>query len=147
MQRSQRLQVVLDLELRREDDALEVMARAREQWDQAVQRLQELHQYHLDYQEQLRAASRGRVMASQLQGWQLFISRLADAITQQEQRVADTLAQFEQTRDAWREVHERRRGVERFIAECRNQERRDEDRREQKQLDEAANNRFARKTR
>lgn len=145
MKRSERLQVVLDLELRREDDALEVMARAREQWDQAVQRLDELHQYHLDYQEQLRAASRGRVMASQLQGWQQFISRLADAITHQEQRLTEAKAYFEQTRDAWREVHERRRGVERYIGECRNQEQRDDDRQEQKQLDEAANNRFARK--
>ncbi len=147
MRRSQRLQVVLDLELRREDGALEVMARARESWEQEKQRLDELRSYHREYQEQLRAASRGRVAASQLQSWQHFISRLAQAMTHQELRVQEALGQFEQSRDDWRQIHERRRGMERFITECRDQERRADDRLEQKQLDEAANNRYARQGR
>lgn len=145
MKRSKRLQVVLDLEMRREDEALEVLARAREHWDQATQRLKELRQYQLDYQQELRAAAQGRVKATQLQGWQRFISRLGAAISQQQQQVDQTRSQFEQTRDAWREVHERRRGVERYIEECRRQEQRDEDRREQKEMDEAASIRYARR--
>jgi len=147
MRRSQRLQVVLDLELRREDGALEVMARARESWDQETQRLDELRNYHREYQEQLRAASRGQVSAGQLQSWQHFISRLANALTQQEQRVQEAMGQFEQSRENWRQIHERRRGMERFISECRDQERRADDRLEQKQLDEAASNRYARQNR
>ena len=144
MRRSQRLQVVLDLELRREDAALEIMARARETWEQETERLRELQGYHQEYQDQLRAASQGRISATQLQGWQHFISRLTLALTHQQERVAESLRQFEESRGSWREIHERRRGMERYIAECRDQERRADERLEQKQSDEAAGNRFAR---
>lgn len=144
MRRSQRLQVVLDLELRREDAALEVMARTRESWERESERLRELESYHQEYQDQLRSASRSRISAVQLQGWQHFISRLALAMTHQQNRVAESLKVFEDSREKWREIHERRRGMERYIGECRDQERRADERLEQKQSDEAAGNRFAR---
>ena len=145
VKRSERLDIVLQLAQRKEDEALEKMSGAQRVWQAETERLGELTQYHVDYQNQIRSASRGRVSASQLQSWQHFVSRLADAIAQQQQRVAVAHDHFEQLRAVWRETYERRRGMERHIEACRQQEQYEEGRREQRQLDEAANNRYARR--
>ncbi|WP_097460327.1 flagellar export protein FliJ [Mangrovitalea sediminis] len=145
VKRSERLDIVLQLAQRKEDEALERMSGAQRVWQAETLRLGELTQYHVDYQNQIRSASRGQVSASQLQSWQHFVSRLADAIAQQQQRVAVALDHFEQLRAVWRETYERRRGMERHIEACRQQEQYEEGRREQRQLDEAANNRYARR--
>lgn len=145
VKRSERLHVVLQLAQRKEDEALERMGAAKQAWHSETERLGELQQYHSDYQNQIRTASRGRVSASQLQSWQHFVSRLADAITQQQQRVGLAQGQYEKMRDAWHDAHERRRGMERHIESCRQQELYEEGRREQRLLDESSNNRFARR--
>lgn len=145
VKRSERLHVVLQLAQRKEDEALERMGAAQQAWQAETERLGELRQYHTDYQNQIREASRGRVSASQLQSWQHFVSRLANAITAQQQRVALAQGQYEKMRDAWREAHERRRGMDRHIESCRQQELYEEGRREQRILDEASNNRYARR--
>ena len=147
VKRSERLKVVLELEQRREGEALERMGQARQHWEAEQQRLQELQNYHSEYQTEMRGARQGKVTVGQLQSWQHFISRIAQAITQQQQRVELAARQFDEARQRWQETHERTRGMGRFIDQCRQQEQREDDRREQKHLDEAANNRYARRTR
>lgn len=147
MQRSQRLGVVLELEQRREKAALDRLNQTRGHWDSQRQRLAELQQYQADYRNQMRESQRGVVPVSRLQGWQAFIAQLDALIGQQEHQVERAQAQFERARDAWREAYERRRGMERHIESCRQQELQQQDLREQKQADEASSQAFMRRTR
>lgn len=145
MLRSKRLQVVLTMEERREKAALEKLADARRQWDEQQQRLNELRTYHADYREQIRRNQQGVVQVSQLQGWQAFVAQLDQIILRQERLVAQAATVMEQCRQAWLQAYERRRGMEKYIVRCRDQEQREQDTREQKQLDDAANRLAARR--
>ncbi|WP_111497727.1 flagellar export protein FliJ [Marinobacter bohaiensis] len=143
--KSQRLEVVLALEQRREDEALEAMNRAREQWRQQEHQLGELKRYQADYREQMRQGQQGTVSVARLQGWQAFIGQLDQAIQGQEQQARRSAEVFEQAREQWRQAYERKKGMAKHIDACRAEEQRARDLREQKQADEAANRIHARR--
>ncbi|PAV27377.1 flagellar FliJ protein [Tamilnaduibacter salinus] len=143
--RSERLQVVLNLEKRREDRALEVLGRARQNLDGQQRQLDELRHYLSDYQQQVRQSQQGAVSVARLQGWQAFIGQLETAIAGQQQSVDEATRQFEKARDQWRQAYERRKGMARHIEACRAEEARADDLREQKQADEAASRLHARR--
>lgn len=143
--RSERLEVVLSLEQRREDQALDGLNRSRQRMQQQQAQLDELRRYQADYREQIRQGQKGVVSVSKLQGWQAFIAQLDQAIRSQEQQVRQSIDAFEKARDVWREAYERKKGMARHIEACRAEEQRVRDQREQKQLDEAANRLHARR--
>lgn len=145
MLRSRRLGVVLAVEERREQAALEKLTRARQLLDQQLQRLQELQQYQADYRDQMRKSQHGVVSITRLQGWQAFIAQLDQVIGQQETQVGRAEAQFEECRQGWQRAYERRRGMEKHIEICHRQEQREQDIREQKQMDEASGRAHARR--
>lgn len=147
MPRSQRLQVVLTLEERKEQQALDRMSEAREQLQAEQQRHEELLQYQQEYHQQMRSQQQGPVFANQLQGWQSFITRLDSLIRGQMERITRAEQVFEQARVAWQQAWERRRGMEKYIATCREQEQSARDSAEQKQADEAAARQFSRRRR
>lgn len=144
-QRSQRLQVVLSLEERKEQRALDVMNEVRRQWQAEQDRLQELQQYQQEYHQQMRAQQQGTVSVSRLQGWQSFIARLDLLIRDQQGRLTQAEERLEQARQQWQQAWERRRGMEKYIDTCRAREQRDRDLAEQKQADEAAMRQFSRR--
>lgn len=138
MLRSKRLEVVLTLEQRREQEALALMAKTQERCQTMQQRLDDLNQYQQDYRAQMRESQQGVVAVSRLQVWQAFIAQLEQVIEQQQQQVTQVNATLEERRKNWRQAYERQRGMEKFIASCREQEQRESDSREQKIQDEAA---------
>lgn len=147
MPRSQRLQVVLALEERKEQQALDRMNEVRGQLQAEQQRHEELLRYQQEYHQQMRSQQQQPVFANQLQRWQSFITRLDSLIRGQLERVARAEQAFEQTRVAWQQAWERRRGMEKYIATCRDQEQSARDSAEQKQADEAAARQFSRRRR
>ncbi|PAU81412.1 flagellar export protein FliJ [Halovibrio salipaludis] len=142
--RSQRLQVVLDMEDRQEQAARERFQAAQQALAEQQQRLDELERYHEEYQHQIRAEASGTTSAARLQAGQQFISQLVAAIAQQQQQVDRYRATAEEAREQWQAARQRREGMARYIETCRRREAREDERREQKALDEAANQRFAR---
>ncbi|XOZ33889.1 flagellar export protein FliJ [Halomonadaceae bacterium KBTZ08] len=142
--RSQRLQVVLDMEDRKEQAARERFQAAQQELAQQQQRLDELESYHEEYQNQIRSEASGTTTAARLQAGQQFISQLVAAIAQQQQQVDRHKETVEQARQQWQQARERREGMKRYIETCRQREAREDERQEQKALDEAANQRFAR---
>ena len=144
MRRSQRLQVVLDLEAGREKAALEKFQEAQAILRQQQERLSELENYHAEYQQQMRDLTRRTLEVRHLQAGQEFISQLASAIVQQQDQVTRHEQRAQEARDQWQRARERREGMARYIETCRQRERGEDERIEQKALDEAANQRFAR---
>jgi len=145
--RSQRLQVVLSLEERKEQEALDLMNGVRNQWQAEQDRLDELNRYQREYHQQMRAQQQGTVPVTRLQGWQNFIARLDLLIGDQQNRVSQAAERLEQARLNWQRAWERRRGMEKYVETCRVQEQRARDVAEQKQADEAAARQFSRRNR
>lgn len=144
MLRSRRLQPVLALEERKEQEALERMGEARQQLEAHQQQVENLERYQQEYRDQIRASQTGVVPVARLQAWQAFIAQLDLVIAQQQKQVQQAEQVFERRRREWQQAWERRRGMEKYIDSCRQQEQREQDVREQKQADEAASRAFLR---
>lgn len=143
--RSERLQVVLTLEERKEQQALDRMNDVRRQWQAEQDRLEELQRYQQEYHQQMRQQQQGTVPVARLQGWQSFIARLDRLIGEQQARTRQAEQRVEQARQQWHQAWERRRGMEKYIETCRAQEQFARDQAEQKQADEAAARQFSRR--
>lgn len=147
MLRSQRLAVVLSLEERKEQEALERMGEARKLVDQQREQVENLSRYQQEYRQQIRDSQQGVVQVSRLQAWQAFIAQLDQVIRQQQVQLEQAEKVFEARKQEWQQAWERRRGMEKYIDTCRQQERREQDLREQKLSDEAAGRAFSRRYR
>lgn len=145
MLRSQRLAVVLTLEERKEKAALEKMAEAQQHHEAQRQQIENLERYQQEYREQIRSSQQGVVSVARLQGWQAFIAQLDQVIGQQQKLLVQAEARLRACREEWQRAWERRRGMEKYIETCRRQEQREQDLRDQKQMDEAAGRIFARR--
>lgn len=144
VQRSDRLQVVLQMEERKEEAAQKALQAALKKYNGEQARLQELLDYYADYQTQIRQQQQTSLSSRQLIGWQQFVSQLNHAIEQQQGQLHRLQARLEDARKLWRAAWEKREAMARHIADCRVQERQDADRREQKLVDEAVSLRYGR---
>ncbi|MDO6823645.1 flagellar export protein FliJ [Marinobacter sp. 1_MG-2023] len=147
MLRSQRLAVVLTVEERKEQAALERMGKAREIMEQHSSQVENLNRYQQEYRDQIRGSQHGVVQVSRLQAWQAFIAQLDQVILQQQKQLDQAEAVFESRRLEWQQAWERRRGMEKYIETCRKQEQVAQDAQEQKLSDEAAGRAFSRRRR
>jgi flagellar FliJ protein len=142
MLRSRRLEVVLSLEERKEQEALERMGEARKLAEQQREQVQNLNRYQQEYRDQIRNSQQGVVQVSRLQAWQAFIAQLDQVIRQQQKQLEQAEQVFEARKQEWQQAWERRRGMEKYIETCRQQEQKEQDLREQKLSDEAAGRAF-----
>jgi flagellar FliJ protein len=147
MLRSRRLEVVLSLEERKEQEALERMGEARKLAEQQGEQVQNLNRYQQEYRDQIRNSQQGVVQVSRLQAWQAFIGQLDQVIRQQQKQLEQAEKVFEARKQEWQQAWERRRGMEKYIETCRQQEQKEQDLREQKVSDEAAGRAFHRRRR
>ncbi|GBO83088.1 flagellar export protein FliJ [Marinobacter salsuginis] len=147
MLRSRRLEVVLSLEERKEQEALERMGEARKLAEQQREQVQNLNRYQQEYRDQIRNSQQGVVQVSRLQAWQAFIAQLDQVIRQQQKQLEQAEQVFEARKHEWQQAWERRRGMEKYIETCRQQEQKEQDLREQKLSDEAAGRAFTRRQR
>ncbi|TYC58110.1 flagellar export protein FliJ [Marinobacter sp. BW6] len=142
MLRSRRLEVVLSLEQRKEQEALERMGEARKLAEEQREQVQNLNRYQQEYRDQIRNSQQGVVQVSRLQAWQAFIGQLDQVIRQQQKQLEQAEKVFEARKQEWQQAWERRRGMEKYIETCRQQEQKEQDLREQKLSDEAAGRAF-----
>jgi flagellar FliJ protein len=147
MLRSRRLEVVLSLEERKEQEALERMGEARKLAEQQREQVQNLNRYQQEYRDQIRNSQQGVVQVSRLQAWQAFIAQLDQVIRQQQKQLEHAEQLYEARKQEWQQAWERRRGMEKYIETCRQQEQKEQDLREQKVSDEAAGRAFHRRRR
>lgn len=147
MLRSKRLEPVLSLEERKEQEALERLGEARQQVDAHQDQVDNLERYQQEYRDQIRANQQGVVPVTRLQAWQAFIAQLDHVIAQQRRLLQQAQQVFDARRRDWQQAWERRRGMEKYIESCRQRERREQDLKEQKLADEAAVRSFTRRQR
>lgn len=136
MRRSKRLQVVLDLAKRKEEEALKALQVAQGSLNKQNHKLQELTQYQRDYQQALRDAYKTHATAESCATYQHFLAQVGDAIEQQQQAVALAEQQFDNVRMHWLTLHEKQQGMGGLIDRFRDEEDRELDKKEQKMIDE-----------
>ncbi|MDX1694636.1 MAG: flagellar export protein FliJ [Ketobacteraceae bacterium] len=148
MKRSERMQPVRKLKQQEERQLARKFARAQQELQREQKQLTMLRQYQAEYFQGLtgsqQQARTGSISASELEKYQMFLSRLEKAIQNQHQVTVIKEKSVEAARQKWAEANARLKAMDNLIAKMRFEEAREQDRREQRMIDDLPlrNNRY-----
>lgn len=138
LSRAQRLQPVVDMAEKAEREAARQLGQAQGLVQQAQAKLGELEGFRGDYQQQwIDEGSRG-VSGQWLINYQRFLTQLESAIGQQHQSLQWHSKNLEKVREIWQQRYARLEGLRKLVKRYQDEARLQQDRREQKLLDELA---------
>jgi len=141
MKRSQRIQVVVDLALRKAQEGARALAFVQQRLLAEQEKLGQLESYLLEYREGLLVQGRKGVSVQQFRIYNDFRGNVEKAIVQQSAQVATVNRQVEQVRRHWLTLDAKHKGLEKLLDKLRGEERAEQDRLEQKAQDEAVSQR------
>jgi flagellar FliJ protein len=134
--KSKRMEPVTRVADQRERQAAVEMAEFRRFLDAQQAKLDELNTYRNDYARHFEQAGRGGMDAARMADYRRILARLNDAIAYQEKRLISLHSDYEQVRRRWTDTRTRAAALDKVMERYRSDERREEDRREQGELDE-----------
>ncbi len=135
MKRSIRMKVVVDLAQRQEDAAAKQFKQCQEALQQELQRLDELKTYYDDYEAKFNSKT-GGLRANEIADSRLFLQRLNDAQSAQQLNIQRIKAEFDRAKLIWHQAHLKRQNLCDLVVRYREEEQLDQDRLEQKGLDD-----------
>lgn len=138
MKRSRRFKPVVKVAENREQDAARVLGGAQTALNQAQQRLAELENYREEYIKRFHATGAVGMSAAQMMDYRQFLAKLDLAITEQGRVIEQTTGVVEQRRQEWFDCRGNVKMLDTVVTRYQNDEKRDADRKEQKDLDERA---------
>lgn len=141
MTRSQRFNPIIRLADNREQQAASIMGQSLRDLELQKQRLDELSSYREDYSKRLTAAGREGVSINQMNDYRRFITKINEAITQQRRKITQSELEYEQRRMLWSSLHSQTRALDKIAGRFRDAERRQDELKEQKILDESVSQR------
>jgi flagellar FliJ protein len=133
-------QQVLGHEERRKAQTLAVSERALHE---SEAKLAELKTYRADYVRDFASRAGGGMNAASARSYQAFIARLDEALREQTEIVTRARAQRAEQLNKWRGAARRSAAVDQVVQRSRSEEQRVLERREQHDLDERAQHRWA----
>lgn len=142
--RAQRMQVVLSLALRQEDEAAKKLGQFRDQLTQEERQLAELREYGDQYLT-AQGALREGVLAHELINYSSFINRVNEACSEQEAKVERYKVLFQSLQQQWRIKHQKRKSIEDLIARLQREDNLLLDKRLQKEMDELSSQQLQRR--
>ena len=138
MKREQRLRPLHELVGQTERNHALQLADCERRIAAGEQRYQELVRYRLEYQQLFHArASHGAAMRG-LREQQVFIARLGEAVRAQRTLLEQLRAEGAQLRAQWRSAATRKQAVGKVIEHARSEEFMNQEKRQQRELDELA---------
>lgn len=143
--RAKRMQVVLTLAVRQEDEAAKKLSQFREQLAQEERQLVDLREYanqYLSAQGELRQG----VLAHELINYSSFINRVNEACREQEVKVERYKILLESLQQQWRIKHQKRKSIEDLITRLNQEDNHLLDKRLQKELDELSSQQLRRQS-
>jgi flagellar protein FliJ len=143
--RAKRMQVVLTLAERQEEEAAKKLSQFRDQLAQEERQLVELRDYANQYihaQGELRQG----VLAHELINYSTFINRLNEACREQETKVERYKVILDSLQQQWRVKHQKRKSIEELIARLQQEDNLLLDKRLQKELDELSSQQLQRQS-
>jgi flagellar FliJ protein len=136
MANPKRLQLVLDLENKKKDQAAKMLAEAIGNLQKARNSMSQLQDYRKDYLNEAQEIGKRGVSAVEFRNRQMLADRILGAIEQQEQSIDLFERQLEQVRKHYEKVYARVRSIEILIEKSIAAEQRKQALQEQKMLDE-----------
>lgn len=143
--RAKRMQVVLTLAVRHEDEAAQKLSQFRAQLAQEELQLADLRDYAAQSL-QAQAELRKGVSAHELINYSSFIGRVNEACREQEAKVERYKTLFGSLQQQWRTKHQKRKSIEDLITRLTHEDSLLLDKRLQKELDELSSQRLLRQT-
>ncbi len=141
--RAKRMQVVLTLAVRQEDEAAQKLSQFREQVAQEERQLAELRDYAAQYLTAQGSLHQG-VRASELINYSGFIGRVNEACRDQETKVDRYKHLLENLQQQWRIKHQKRKSIEDLITRMKQEDDLLLDKRLQKEMDELSSQQLQR---
>lgn len=140
------MNMLLELEQRKEDDAAASFAQVQQQVDAEKQRLAGLSQYRLDYLKQLQQRGNGGILSQQFGQYHAFVGKLDEGVEQLHHSVVKLQRVADQRKNLWLQQRRRKESIAHLISEQHKRAEREAARKEQKNLDDFSSQRFIRET-
>ncbi|MBT8137856.1 MAG: flagellar export protein FliJ [Gammaproteobacteria bacterium] len=138
MNRSKRLQPIAELAAHHEKEASKQLADSRERVAQQEQMLVELIDYHAEYSSTELMSHAATANPVRLQDYRLFLDRLEHAIMRQRELIARLREDLDHSHTHWSERRSQRKALDNVTDRYARAEARDEQTREQRQLEEVS---------
>lgn len=135
MSRAKRLQLVLDMVIKKEKRVAEALNQARQLMSSDQNKLAELSHYYQDYEAACRRPT-PMVRAEEMQRQRGFLVRLSEACAQQSQVVEQRNAVYDKKQQEWWQIHLKRKAMEELIEQLKRDEARELSKKEEKMLEE-----------
>lgn len=142
--RAKRMQVVLTLAERGEQQAGQQLGQCQAQVVAETEQLRQLEEYAAQYLT-IYSERKTAVRPQELIAYSGFIQRLGDARKEQEARLNRIQAQMERLRQAWRVAHQKCESIKELIEKLKQEENTLLDKRLQKELDELVGQAYSRR--
>ena len=139
MKRSKRINNIKKIRVLSEKEAMSKLAQALSAQQQVQLRYQDLIQFRKEYQHNMQQSGRQGIAASRILGFHQFLENLDRAIDQQAKQLAEQERLVQDLRLAWQQHRKALTGVENWMEQVLEQERKMDESKEQKELDELAN--------
>ena len=138
MTRSKRMKPVQQLAQRRERKAVQKLGQSQQYLQAQQAKLEELRAYRDQYARDFEASGCDGLGAMRVQDYRIFLSRLSEAVRQQEAVIAQCCARHEQTRQQWMESRGQSQTFDKLVDRYRLEENKQLERKEQKEQDDRA---------
>lgn len=142
MTRSQRMEPVKQLAEDKAEAAARALADAQRRLDEQNRRLTQLREFRAQYHQQRTRSGESGIDGFRLRDYNAFVSRIDEAILQQQLEITQLTATVETKRKQWTELLSRARAIDKVVDRYIDSERRDEDRRDQQQADAISQARY-----
>ncbi|OBU88031.1 flagellar export protein FliJ [Chromobacterium subtsugae] len=139
---SGKYQLLIHLAEERQQAAAERMSLAQNRLSEARARLEQLDAFREEYRHRLVGGGGKGMSIVQYQDFHRFLSRLDEAMIQQQQDLDRCTQRFVMERQAWQMEYKKLKAYEKLLQREQEREAREEARRQQKQTDEFATRQF-----
>ncbi|MCQ8181599.1 flagellar export protein FliJ [Methylomonas sp. SURF-1] len=138
MKKSQRLNVVIELQARQEQDALAALGLAQQRLQEQQVQLDNLLNYRVEYLNNFAARQQGGIPVSQLLEFRAFSEKLDSAIDSQRQLVLQYEREVQRARKHWEDSRQRTKSLRKVSELALAEEIKIEQKREQAEQDDRA---------
>jgi len=132
------MQPVANVAESREREAAIMLGKAQLELQSQVARLQELSNYHAEYQQRFERSGTLGINAVQIQSFLSFLANLQKAVDQQKVVISQAEARVEQKKQVWFTLRGKLRAIDTIVDNYRCLEQKEQDKLEQKIIDELA---------
>ncbi len=136
MRKSQRLQVIVDLNAANEKTALEELGKWQTKKHEVQAQLESLRQYQQEYGDKYQTTSQSAINIDKLLEYRAFINKIGKAVEEQEQAVTEIEDKLGLARKSWERQHQKTESLQKVCHSALAAEEQIEDKREQREQDD-----------